>query len=69
MTKFCCEAMKRAITLECDIHKSAFDCPDCLIRYNEKCDEYGLIIHDGGTSVSVINFCPYCGQKLPESQR
>lgn len=25
---------------------------------------YGIPIHDGGTSVIVINFCPWCGEKL-----
>jgi hypothetical protein len=28
-----------------------------------------LIAHDGGTSSITIDFCPWCGQRLPESQR
>ena len=25
---------------------------------------YGIPIHDGGTSMVVINYCPWCGTKL-----
>ena len=31
-------------------------------------DEYGLIIHDGSSSIITISFCPWCGKKLPESK-
>ena len=53
----------------CDKHSDPFSCPDYVINYNEKFDEYGLIIHDGGNSSYSINFCPFCGFKLPESKR
>ena len=26
--------------------------------------EYGLIIHDSGGSVVIINYCPWCGSEL-----
>jgi len=61
--------MARALEHNCAEHKSRFDCPDALISYNENFDEYGLIIHDGGTAVSSIAYCPYCGHKLPKSKR
>jgi hypothetical protein len=32
-------------------------------------DEYGLIIHDGGSSYIKISFCPFCGNKFPPSKR
>jgi hypothetical protein len=32
-------------------------------------DEYGIIIHDGGSAVSEIKFCPWCCHTLPESKR
>ena len=44
-------------------------CPDVLIQYSPKFDEYGLIVHDGGESSIAISFCPWCGTKLPESKR
>jgi len=32
-------------------------------------NEYGLIVHDGGSSSITIEFCPWCGTQLPESLR
>jgi hypothetical protein len=65
--KHCCEQMKQQMELECPDHGRS--CPDILIRYIDIFDEYGLNIFDGGNSYIVINFCPWCGRKLPESQR
>lgn len=61
--------MKRNLTFSCKDHHDEFDCPDSLIRYIPKFDEYGIIIRDGGTSTIGIFFCPWCGIKLPESKR
>jgi hypothetical protein len=46
-----------------------FDNVDFPIVYFEKFDEYGLKILDGGNSSILIEFCPWCGQKLPNSKR
>ncbi|KIL45088.1 DUF6980 family protein [Jeotgalibacillus soli] len=43
--------------------------PDNLIFYSSKFDEYGIIVHDGGTSFIEISYCPWCGTKLPMSKR
>ncbi|MBA9039899.1 MULTISPECIES: DUF6980 family protein [Priestia] len=48
----------------CDIHSDPFDCPDNLILFDKTNKEYGLIIHDGGSSIIGISFCPWCGEKL-----
>lgn len=69
LNKHCCENMKENIEFKCSVHDNAFDCPDCLISYNDKWDQYGVIIHDGGKSSILINYCPWCGKKLPESKR
>lgn len=37
--------------------------------YSKKFDEYGIKIVDGGNSSIKIDFCPWCGEKLPESKR
>lgn len=37
--------------------------------YNEVFDEFGLIVHDGGQSYVLIQHCPWCATRLPESQR
>ncbi|MDX8361787.1 DUF6980 family protein [Cytobacillus sp. IB215316] len=69
MEQHCCETMTHYVNFKCKQHPNIFDCPDSLIHYTENLDEYGLIIHDGGTSVLTIYYCPWCGNKLPESKR
>lgn len=48
------------------------DKEDKVIYYSSAFDEYGIPIHDGengmATSYIAINFCPWCGKKLPESK-
>lgn len=61
--------MDEQLRFDCDTHNDPFDCPDQLILYNEKFDEYSIIIHDGGTSSVNIEFCPWCGKKLPKTKR
>ena len=69
MSEHCCDRMNAVSKLSCDQHDNECSCPDVLISYNEIFDEYGLIIKDGGSSVSTIDYCPFCGTKLPESKR
>lgn len=64
MDKYCYEDMKYHANFNCDIHKGPFECPDKLILFDKRDNEYGLIIHDGGTAVIGILFCPWCGKKL-----
>jgi len=61
--------MKSAVESECEQDADHWDCPDALISYSAKFDEYGIIVHDGGSSSISIDYCPWCGSKLPESQR
>jgi hypothetical protein len=69
MKAHCCEEMRRQAEHVCDQHPDRFECPDCLVHYSERFQEYGLIVHDGGSSVVRIRFCPWCGAELPESLR
>ena len=66
---FCCGNMEQVCSLSCQVHADGFECPDVLINYISKYDEYGLIVHDGGSSVIGIQYCPFCGCKLPDSKR
>jgi hypothetical protein len=66
---FCCAEMKDRLEFKCSQHADPFECPDNLVIHNEVFDEYGLIVHDGGPSYVLIDFCPWCGTRLPESQR
>ncbi|MGP4805674.1 DUF6980 family protein [Agrobacterium cavarae] len=62
---FCCEAMRQDLTQVCDIHPHREDCADALIGIID--GDYGILIHDGGSSMSQISYCPWCGTKLPTS--
>jgi hypothetical protein len=61
--------MTNAVQSRCTAHVDRFACPDALVHYIEKFDEYGLIVHDGGSSTIEVNFCPWCGAQLPASKR
>jgi hypothetical protein len=67
--KHCCAAMVKALEFDCEQHSDPFACADSLVIYNEVMNEYGLIIHDGTESYLLIDHCPWCGTKLPESAR
>lgn len=69
MKSHCCQGMEQKANYKCIEHSNPFDCPDNLIYYNEQFNEYGLIIHDGGNSSLHIDYCPWCGRKLPDSKR
>lgn len=44
-----------------------------IVFYSSKFNEYGIPIHDGEngriTSYIQIQYCPWCGKKLPDSLR
>lgn len=61
--------MGDSLAATCDIHDDPYECADVVVIYIDKFQEYGLVIHDGGTSSIGISFCPWCGAKLPDSQR
>lgn len=61
--------MTAQISHHCTEHSDPFACPDALITYEQCFDEYGIIIHDGGSSVITIDYCPWCGTALPASKR
>jgi hypothetical protein len=69
MSEHCCEDMRREVERVCDQHPDRHDCPDCLVQYSPKFREYGILVHDGGTSHLLLRFCPWCGAKLPDSSR
>jgi hypothetical protein len=69
MLTHCCERMDYDLEQQCDQHPDRYDCPDALISYTPEYREYGLIVHDGGHSTVVIEYCPWCGTQLPASLR
>jgi len=67
--RHCCRRLARAVALKCARHPDPTECPDALVGYSPGFDEYGIRVHDGGTSMVLIHFCPWCGTKLPASKR
>ncbi len=63
-SSLCCESMQAALEMDCEDHDDPFECPDSLIAYNKAFNQFGLIVHDGGTSVILIRHCPWCGAAL-----
>jgi hypothetical protein len=43
----------------CEDHPDPFDCPDVLVGQFED-GRAGLIVHDGGRSMILIGYCPWC---------
>ena len=39
------------------------------ILFIPKFNEYGIPVLDGGSSYITLDFCPWCGTKLPASTR
>lgn len=68
----CCARMKEAVEFRCAQHPRDGGCPDYLLSFHGKFDEYGIWIHSGenGSAFSVlpIAFCPFCGTRLPPSR-
>jgi len=53
MKEHCCKRMQDQVE-PCDVHQSQSECPDALITYRAKFDDYGIRVHDGGSSSITI---------------
>ena len=49
--------------------RAALEDPDIPLTYSPKFREIGIRVLDGGSSSILLNFCPWCGNKLPSSLR
>ena len=67
--KACCEMMAAQLHLTCEDHPSLEDCPDSIIGFFASTGDYGLRIHDGGSSLLIIDFCPWCRTSLRPLKR
>ena len=73
MVSLCCKDMQNNVyNIDQKTFSSVERC-DKTIYYSSKFDEYGIPIRDGecgcATSYILINNCPWCGKRLPESKR
>ncbi len=55
--KHCCEQMNENIKSE-----------DGIVYYSDVFNEYGIPYSDG-VSIMKMEFCPWCGKRLPQSMR
>ena len=60
--------MSKQLNWKCDDHPSSEGCPDALVGRFGKKGDYGLFIHDGGSSYVEIAYCPWCGTRLREEK-
>ncbi len=68
MTTHCCEAMSRCLSVRCEQHDDPFACPDALIGFSAKFQEYAD--HPRRRYVQQDHrFLPWCGRRLPASRR
>jgi hypothetical protein len=49
--------------------RDAIDDLDVPLIYTPKFREVGIRVFDGGDSSILIRYCPWCGERLPESLR
>lgn len=61
-----CVHMAYRATQVCEQHPDREDCPDLIIDYIAKFDEFQLMKSD--VRLTIL-FCPWCGIKLPQSRR
>ena len=64
--KYCCDKMKYFVSQNKNV--GDFNSDD-IIYYAPQFDEYGIVIHDSGKSYIKMDYCPWCGRKLPDSKR
>lgn len=57
----CCTKMTYYLTFD---KKTKEINPDAIIRFAKRTKEYGIPIHDGGSSYILIKHCPWCGTRL-----
>ena len=71
--EYCCDQMKYQMvgTVDCrdpEGHASGtVQCPKQIVTYSTKLNEYCL--SPVGLYTYLIHYCPWCGTKLPESNR
>lgn len=62
MSEYCCKTFEHHATTGCGDHASRRECPDTIL---DECDlGWGIPVHDGGSSVILISYCPWCGKKV-----
>ena len=53
----------------CEMMRSTFEFGETGLVSSTNYQEFGIRVEDGGDSFIQLNFCPWCGNKLPPSRR
>ena len=61
--QFCCAMMESNVTFDTNTLPD-----DRTVFYSKRFDEYMIPLKDGVSGICIA-YCPWCGQKLPESKR
>jgi hypothetical protein len=69
LSRYPCVHVAEQVTRTCPEHPDPWDCADIAFVYVPKFDEYGIPVRDGGSSILVMQYCPFCGVKLPDSKK
>lgn len=56
----CCATMRQILRASSPCLLHGLQCPEIILRRVES-GAIGIVVHDGGTSVLEIKFCPWCG--------
>lgn len=67
LSRYPCVHMARSATFECEQHPDVRNCPDAIVIYDPRFDQYA--INAPAPAVSAIRFCPWCGAGLPDRSR
>ncbi len=62
----CCQELEDQLETTCEDHDDPYECPDVVV-IRAQAGWIGIPIHDGGASAVWIDYCPWCGSKLPSS--
>ncbi len=63
--KYCCIHMAYYLIEDKKSKKEEAINYDSVVMHTYGRKEFGIPIHDGGTAFIRINYCPWCGEKLP----
>ena len=63
---YCCDQMARQAQHTCEAHSDLRARPDSLVVHLQATGQFGLRVHDGGSSFITIRHCPWCGTNLLE---
>lgn len=64
----CCAGMDAQANFVCSDHEDLWDCSHVFVYYSSTWNEYA-IENLTRTDNGILDYCPYCGTKLPESRR